>query len=91
MGVNVLIADDSKETRREFIRALRKDHSLESIIEAGKGFEALQDKLKTHLRQPERLSIIDELPGFQKKKVLVEFFRREIKAKSLGHNPFVFG
>lgn len=171
MGMNVLIVDDSKETRREFVKTLREDESLESIFEASNGLEALrlisdkkvdliltdlimpeldgfkliesihndqryndipvvlltirsnledrvkglelgawdflikpvhpvelharvkamlrlktlQDKLKTRVRQLERLSIIDELTGLYNKKYLLEFLRREInRSKRFG-------
>jgi len=171
MGMNVLIVDDSKETRREIVQALRKDKSLESFFEASNGLEALriisdekvdliltdlimpkmdgfklietmrkderfhdipvvlltirsnledrvkglalgawdflvkpvhpvelnarvkamlrlkalQDKLKTRVRQLERLSIIDELTGLYNKKYLIEFLRREInRSKRFG-------
>ncbi|MBI3994656.1 MAG: diguanylate cyclase [Nitrospirae bacterium] len=169
--MNVLIVDDSKETRREILQTLRKDKSLQSFFEAGNGLEALrlisnekvdliltdlimpkmdgfklietlrkderfsdipvvlltirsnledrvkglslgawdflvkpvhpvelnarvkamlrlkelQDKLKTRVRQLERLAIIDELTGLYNKKYLIEFLRREInRSKRFG-------
>ncbi|MBI3596319.1 MAG: diguanylate cyclase response regulator, partial [Nitrospirae bacterium] len=42
MGMNILIVDDSKETRREIIRTLRKDESVETFFEAGNGLQALR-------------------------------------------------
>jgi two-component system chemotaxis response regulator CheY len=42
MGMNVLIVDDSKETRREIIQTLRVNKSLDAFFEAGDGLEALQ-------------------------------------------------
>lgn len=41
--------------------------------------KALQDKLKTRIRQLERLSIVDGLTGLYNKKYLYEFIKREIK------------
>ena len=59
MGMNVLIVDDSKETRREIVQALRKDKSLESFFEASNGLEALRiisdekvDLILTYLIMP---------------------------------------
>ncbi|MBI3610101.1 MAG: diguanylate cyclase [Nitrospirae bacterium] len=40
--MNVLIVDDSKTTRREIIQTLRKEKSLESVLEASNGAEALK-------------------------------------------------
>lgn len=41
--------------------------------------KALQDKLKSRIRQLERLSIVDGLTGLYNKKYLYEFIKREIK------------
>ena len=42
MGMNLLIVDDSKETRREIIRTLCKDETFEKFFEAGDGLQALR-------------------------------------------------
>lgn len=42
MGMNVLIVDDSKETRQEIIQTLRKNKSLKFVFEANNGLEALR-------------------------------------------------
>ena len=42
MGMNVLIVDDSKATRREVIRTLREADSFDSLFEAASGLEALR-------------------------------------------------
>ena len=73
MGMNVLIVDDSKETRREIIQTLRKDKSLKFVFEANNGLEALRlisdakvDLILTDLIMP-------EMDGFK----LIETIRKD--------------
>ncbi len=73
MGMNVLIVDDSKETRQEIIQTLRKDKSLKLMFEAKNGLEALRlisdakvDLILTDLIMP-------EMDGFK----LIETLRKD--------------
>jgi len=73
MGMNILIVDDSKETRREIIRTLRKDESFDRFFEAGNGLQALRvlsdekvDLILTDIIMP-------EMDGFK----LIETIRKD--------------
>ncbi|HET6465798.1 MAG TPA: diguanylate cyclase [Nitrospiria bacterium] len=73
MGMNILIVDDSKETRREIIRTLRKDESFETFFEAGNGVQALRvlsdEKVDLILTDV----IMPEMDGFK----LIETIRKD--------------
>ncbi|HTN44017.1 MAG TPA: diguanylate cyclase [Nitrospiria bacterium] len=71
--MNILIVDDSKETRRGIIRTLLKDESFETFFEAGNGLQALRvlsdkrvDLILTDIIMP-------EMDGFK----LVETVRKD--------------
>ena len=73
MAMNILVVDDSKETRREIIRTLRKDESFDTFFEAGNGLEALRvlsdekvDLILTDIIMP-------EMDGFK----LIETIRKD--------------
>ncbi len=73
MGMNVLIVDDSKETRLEIIQTLRKNKLIESFFEAGNGLDALRwiSKEKVDLILADL--IMPEMDGFK----LIETIRRD--------------
>ncbi|HET6464661.1 MAG TPA: diguanylate cyclase [Nitrospiria bacterium] len=77
--MNVLIVDDSRQTRREIIRMLRKDDTLESFYEAGNGVQAL------HVLSSERVDLIltdiimPEMDGFK----LVETIRKDERLQDI--------
>jgi diguanylate cyclase (GGDEF)-like protein len=73
MGMNILIVDDSKETRREIIRTLCKEETFEKFFEAGNGLQALRvlsdekvDLILTDIIMP-------EMDGFK----LIETIRKD--------------
>jgi two-component system cell cycle response regulator len=79
MKMNVLVVDDSKETRREIIRTIRKDKSFESLFEASNGLEALRvisdakvDLILTDLIMP-------EMDGFK----LIETIRKDERFRDI--------
>jgi len=79
MKMNVLIVDDSKETRREIVRTIRKDKTFESLYEAGSGLEALRlisdkkiDLILTDLIMP-------EMDGFK----LIESIRKDDRYRDI--------
>lgn len=73
MGMNVLVVDDSKETRQEMIQSLGQDPSLESILEAGNGADALRMIANRHVDLILTDMIMPEIDGFK----LIETLRKD--------------
>jgi diguanylate cyclase (GGDEF)-like protein len=75
MGMNVLIVDDSKETRREIIQTLRKDKSIKFVFEATNGLEALRLISDTKVDLILTDLIMPEMDGFK----LIETIRKDVR------------
>jgi len=73
MGMNVLVVDDSRETREEVIRTLEQDRSLEFILEAGNGADALRMITRHRVDLVLTDLIMPEIDGFK----LIETLRKD--------------